>query len=202
MKPGLMIATGNPGKLREFQALLEEVPLDLLTAADLDVVPAIHESGQTYAENAAIKARAFAAAAGVFALADDSGLEVDALKGAPGLHSARLAGPGGSDADRRRLLLEKLYGFPPPWTARFRCLAVLADPAGAIWTTEGVCEGIIIPEERGRHGFGYDPIFYLEEEHATMAELTKQRKNSLSHRARALKAMLPILQRELDLDVD
>lgn len=197
MKPGLIIATSNPGKLREFQALLGDLPLQLLTAANLDSVPMIHETGKTYAENAAIKARAFAAAAGIYALADDSGLEVDALEGAPGLHSARLGGPGRSDADRRRLLLDQLYGSPPPWTARFRCLAVLANPAGAIWTTEGVCEGIIIPEERGRHGFGYDPIFYLEGEQATMAELSEHRKNSLSHRARALNAMLPILQREL-----
>jgi len=195
MIPTLMIATGNLGKLSEFQDLLDHLPLKLLSAADLENAPYVMETGSTYAENAALKAHAFAAAAGTFALADDSGLEVDALEGAPGLHSARIAGPGRSDLERRQLLLQELRDHSQPWTARFRCAAALASPDGALWASEGTCEGVIIPDERGEHGFGYDPIFYLEDVGATMAELARAQKNTLSHRALATKAMLPTLMR-------
>jgi XTP/dITP diphosphohydrolase len=195
----ILIATGNPGKRIELQDLLESLPLKLVLPAEIglggfDVV----EDGQTYAENAQKKALAECQASGMPVIADDSGLEVDAQDGAPGLHSARyVARPGASDADRRSLLLKNLDGLPRPWTARFRCTVAVAIPEGALDLSEGICEGEIIPEERGSNGFGYDPIFLLPELGLTMAELTRQQKNTLSHRARAVHAAIPFLQRLL-----
>ena len=154
----------------------------------------IEESGQTYAENATLKGVAFAQASGMMTLADDSGLEVEALDGLPGLRSARFAPkPGASDADRRAYLLERLSGAPRPWKARFRCLIALVSPDGEIHHSEGICPGEIIPEERGDNGFGYDPIFLLTELGQTMAELSMEQKNRLSHRARAVQAARPVL---------
>jgi len=196
----LLIATGNPGKVVEIQDLLLNLPIQLVTPAeiglgDFDVV----EDGDTYAENAAKKARAYCQASGLLVLADDSGLEVDALGGAPGLHSARYAPqPGATDADRRALMLHNLRGLPQPWTAHFRCTVAVATPAGALELTEGTCEGEIIPEERGSNGFGYDPIFLLTDLGRTMAELTREQKNTLSHRARAVTAAIPVLRRMME----
>ena len=198
MKSTLMIATSNPGKRHEFAALLANCGLELRTPADLSAPPAVEETGGTYADNATLKARAYAVTSGLFALADDSGLEVDALNGAPGLHSARIAGPGRSDADRRALLLKHLRPFPRPWPARFRCVAALASPDGAVWTAEGICEGEIIPAERGEHGFGYDPIFLIAARGLTMAELSGEDKNAISHRGRAVNAILPLLLQKLN----
>lgn len=156
----------------------------------------IVEDGQTYQENAARKALAFALASGYMSLADDSGLEVDVLGGKPGLHSARFSPvPGATDKDRRVLLLQKLQRKPRPWLARFRCVVALASSSGEIWFSEGVCSGEIIPEERGQNGFGYDPIFFLPEPGKTMAELSLEEKNRLSHRARAVLAAKSILQK-------
>ena len=129
------------------------------------------------------------------ALADDSGLEVDALDGKPGLHSHRFGPlPDATDADRRNYLLEKLQGFPRPWTARFRATVAVALPSGKVWLAMGQCEGEVIPEERGMNGFGYDPIFFIPELGRTMAELGMAEKNRLSHRARAIQNSLPILR--------
>jgi XTP/dITP diphosphohydrolase len=196
----LLIATNNPGKRRELRALLDGMALELVTPADLGLSLEVDETGDTYAENAALKAVAFGRASGLPALADDSGLEVDALDGRPGLHSARFAPwHGATDADRRRLLLERLRDKPRPWTARFRCVTALALPAasgfaaGDVRLAEGICPGEIIPDERGSDGFGYDPIFLLSELGRTMAELTMDEKNRLSHRARALLAARPII---------
>jgi XTP/dITP diphosphohydrolase len=192
----LLIATGNPGKRIELQDLLQDLPVRLVLPAeigleDFDVI----EDGQTYAENAQKKALAYCQASGLFVLADDSGLEVDALGGAPGLHSARYAPqPGATDADRRALLIRNLSGLPRPWTARFRCTVAIATPKGLLTLTEGICEGEIIPEERGTGGFGYDPIFLLPELGLTTAELSRQQKNTLSHRARAVHAAIPLLK--------
>jgi len=156
----------------------------------------VEEDGQTYAENAAKKARAYCAASGLPCLADDSGLEVDALNGAPGLYSARYAAkPGASDADRRAFLLENLRGKPRPWLARFRATVAMLAPGGELAFAEGRCEGEIIPTERGQGGFGYDPIFFLPELDKTMAELPAETKNRFSHRARAVEAALPVLQK-------
>ncbi|MEJ5225620.1 MAG: RdgB/HAM1 family non-canonical purine NTP pyrophosphatase [Anaerolineales bacterium] len=183
----LLIATENQGKMRELRELLADLPLELLTPSQLGLNLKVEETGSTYAENAALKARAYAQAASLPALADDSGLEVDALDGAPGLRSARYhPRPGASDADRRAYLLENLRGKPRPWTARFHATIAIALPDGAVHFAEGYCPGEIIPHERGTGGFGYDPIFLLPDLGLTMAELSMEQKNRLSHRARAV----------------
>jgi XTP/dITP diphosphohydrolase len=192
---GLLIATTNPGKIVEIQDLLEDLPFHLLLPADLGIRLEVAETGGTYAENAALKAVAYCAASGILTLADDSGLEVAALDGAPGLHSARYSPqPGAKDADRRALLLKNLAGKPQPWLARFVCAVVIAAPGQPLQLAEGECRGEILPEERGDNGFGYDPIFYLVGLGRTMAELTRSEKNTLSHRARAVQAALPVLR--------
>ena len=185
----LLIATNNKGKVKELQDLLKDTGIDLITPAqinfDLDVV----EDGQTYAENATKKAVAFAQGSGLMSLADDSGLEVDALGGAPGLYSARYGSSNGeklSDKDRRDYLIKNLKDKPRPWIARFHATIAVATPDGETHLTEGFCEGEIIPEERGTGGFGYDPIFLLTELGKTMAELSMEEKNRLSHRAKAV----------------
>lgn len=190
----LLLATNNHGKLKEFLALLDDPSIELLIPSQLQLELSVEESGDTYAENAALKARAFAKASGLLTLADDSGLEVDELGGQPGIRSARYSTrPGAGDADRRAYLLEKLAGRPGPWTARFRCVIAIAKPDGEIFFAEGVCPGQIIPEERGEQGFGYDPIFLLPELGMTMAELPMVEKNRISHRARAVQAAIPVL---------
>ena len=190
----ILVATQNAGKLEEIQALLDDLPVELITPTQLDLDLAIAETGSSYAENAALKALAYARASGLLSLADDSGLEVDALDGQPGLHSARFAPwPGASDADRRALLLEKLHLKPRPWSARFRCVVAVASPSGEVQFAQGICLGEVIPEERGTNGFGYDPIFFIPEMRKTMAELNMAEKNTLSHRGRAVQAAVPIL---------
>jgi len=185
----LLIATNNKGKIKELQDLLSDTGIELVTPAhinlDLDVV----EDGQTYAENATKKAIAFAEASGLISLADDSGLEVDALDGAPGLYSARYGSTNGqklSDAERRAFLIRNLQDKPRPWRGRFHATIAVAVPNGETHLAEGFCEGEIIPDERGTGGFGYDPIFLLSELGKTMAELSMEEKNRLSHRARAV----------------
>ncbi|MEW5867751.1 MAG: RdgB/HAM1 family non-canonical purine NTP pyrophosphatase [Chloroflexota bacterium] len=190
----LLLASNNQGKLKEIQALLQDLDIKLLTPAELGISLDVDETGTTYAENAALKGRAFAQASSLLTLSDDSGLEVDALGGLPGLHSARFAPqPGASDADRRAYLLQQLHGKPRPWTACFRCLIALATPAGDVQLAEGICPGEIIPDERGHNGFGYDPLFLIPELGRTMAELDMESKNRLSHRARAVQAARPML---------
>jgi len=190
----LLIGSRNPGKFDEIQALLADLDIELISLADLDLDLTVDEVGTTYQENAALKAEAYAQASGLITLADDSGLEVDALRGAPGLYSSRYAPqPNASDADRRAHLLKNLSGHPRPWPARFRCVVALAAPGGDTQFTEGHCPGEIIPEERGQFGFGYDPIFWVESTGKTMAELTMEEKNKLSHRARAVMAAIPLL---------
>jgi XTP/dITP diphosphohydrolase len=190
----LLLASNNPGKLIEIEALLHDLEIQLATPAQLGLELNVIEDGQTYAENAARKGLAFSQAAGLVTLADDSGLEVDALGGAPGLHSARFSPlPNATDADRRLFLLTKLRELPRPWTARFRCVIALATPCGEVKFAEGTCPGEVIPEERGENGFGYDPIFFLPKLAKTMAELDMSEKNQLSHRARAVQAAVPLL---------
>lgn len=192
----LLIATNNRGKLVEIEAILKPLQITLVTPHHLGLRLKVNESGETYAQNAALKARAFAQASSLLTLADDSGLEVLALGGQPGVHSARYAPwPTAQDSDRRRLLLQRLQGIPRPWTARFRCVVAIAEPDGEqVHFTEGECWGEIIPEERGEHGFGYDPIFLLPHLGKTMAELPLEQKNTLSHRGRALQAAIPLLR--------
>jgi XTP/dITP diphosphohydrolase len=192
--PKLLLATTNPGKILEMKALLEDLNVELLDPFDLGLDLDVVEDGETYAENAAKKALAYSLASGLLALADDSGLEVDALGGQPGVHSHRLIPQAGAtDADRRAALLQRLQGHPRPWTARFHCTVALALPFGEVRFADGECPGEIIPEERGGSGFGYDPIFLIPSLGRTMAELELEGKNRLSHRARALIASRPVL---------
>jgi XTP/dITP diphosphohydrolase len=196
----LLIATNNKGKVKEIRALLDDLKIELVTPADLGLNLDVVEDGKTYAENAAKKAVAFFRASGLISLADDSGLEVDALNGAPGLHSARyLPKPNASDADRRVFLLQNLRGKPRPWTACFRATIAVAVSENDVRFAKGECKGEILPEERGTGGFGYDPIFLIPELNRTMAELEMDEKNRVSHRARAILNAKPMLTRLFDL---
>ena len=164
MKSKLLLASENPGKLLEMQSLLVDLPVELLIPAQIGLSLAVEENGKTYADNAALKALAYTRISGLVTLADDSGLEVDALGGRPGLYSARFAPvPNATDADRRAYLLQQLNGMLQPWLAHFHCTVAIAEPAGSLYFAEGECQGKIIAEERGQEGFGYDPIFFLPE---------------------------------------
>ncbi len=191
----LLIASTNPGKLSEIQAILPPgVPFQLVLPADLGIKLHVEENGSTYAENAALKAAAYRQAAVLVTRADDSGIEVYALGGAPGLYSARYAPQdNATDADRRAYMLKNLQGMPRPWPARFHCSVAIAALDGQVYFSEGQVEGEVISEERGENGFGYDPIFYLAGYGKTMAELPSGEKNRISHRARAVQAALPVL---------
>ena len=183
----LLLASQNPGKLREMKLILQGLPIQIISPAEINIHLDVKETGKNYAENAALKAKAFSKSSGLISLGDDSGLEVDALNGEPGLYSARYApAPNADDGDRRDFLLQNLLPHPRPWTARFRATIAIALPNGEIYFSEGICEGEIIPEERGSGGFGYDPIFYLPEKERTMAEISENEKNKLSHRGKAL----------------
>ena len=189
----VLVATYNPGKVQEYRELL--VPLEATPVFPLELGLRIDvpEDAATYVENATQKASAHARASGLVTLADDSGLEVDALGGAPGIRSARYT--PGQDADRTAALLAALSDVPlEQRTARFRCTVVIDSPDGPRYHAEGVCEGLITLEPSGSGGFGYDPVFYLPEHGCTMAELAPEAKNRISHRARAVEAALPLLR--------
>jgi len=192
----LCIATENSGKMEEFRSILNQTPFEVVSARGMGVHLDVEESGSTYKENAGLKAHAYANATGLPALADDTGLEVQALLGAPGLYSKRYLPEGkATDADRRAFLLSNLQPFPRPWKARFTCVVCVALPDGSEWFTSGECKGEIIPVESGDYGFGYDRIFQLSGMEKTMADLTLLEKNTLSHRGKAVKAAIPILMR-------
>lgn len=196
MKTKFLVATQNPGKVREFRLLLASLKVNLCFPSELGLQIDVPEDGVTYANNARQKVLAYVHAASLLTLADDSGLEVDALGGAPGIRSARYV--PGHDTNRVAALLAQLRDVP--WeqrTALFRCVVAIATPAGEIYTTEGVCEGRIAFEPAGEGGFGYDPIFYLPGCDCTMAQLPQEEKNRISHRARAVEAAIPILRRLL-----
>jgi XTP/dITP diphosphohydrolase len=191
----LLLATNNPGKVAEYRALLQGCGWELATPRDLGLHLEVEEVGGDYAENARIKAEAFAKASGLPALADDSGIEVDALGGAPGPLSARFGGDDISDAQRVALLLERLKGVPPERrSARFRCLIAVARPEGEVSFFEGQCEGRIAEEPRGEGGFGYDPVFLLPERGLSIAELPPEEKNAVSHRGRAARQARAFLE--------
>jgi len=194
----LVVATSNPGKLRELRELLADLPAEVVGLAGLPPVQ-LPPEGSEYESNAAEKARAVASQLGVLAVADDSGLEVEALCGAPGPHSARYGGPQLDDAGRWERLLQALSQVPAGARgARFVCVAALALPSGEVFTARGECEGRILVEPRGRGGFGYDPVFALPESERSLAELSADEKNRISHRARALRALRPQLLRALE----
>ena len=184
----LLIATGNPGKMRELHALLSGVSHELVSLKDVGIDLDVEETGETLEANAALKAKTYGALSGLPTLADDSGLEVDALGGEPGVYSARYAGEGATDAQRIAYLYERLGDVPPSeWSARFRCVIAVIVPGSDAPPTlfEGVCEGRIVRPPRGEDGFGYDPAFLFPELGKTMAELAPQEKNRLSHRGKA-----------------
>ncbi|MGE5588380.1 MAG: XTP/dITP diphosphatase [Clostridia bacterium] len=207
--PRLVLATKNPGKVEEMREILRASGLgavEVLSCADFPWLDDVEEDGVTFEENATKKALAVSRATGEVALADDSGLEVDALGGAPGVRSARFAGealPAGVSRDKANCekLLSLLEGVPAPRrTARFRCAVAVASPAGRLRTAEGRCEGSIVFEPRGSGGFGYDPVFVPDGYDETFAELGSSVKNHISHRARALKAAMPAVRDLIGLD--
>ncbi len=191
----LLIATTNPGKVREYQQLLNGLGCKLASLPEVGIKQEVAETGSTYEENASLKACEYAAISGLLTLADDSGLEVDALGGRPGVHSARYAA---DSAARIQRLLEEMQNVPADRRgARFQCVIALAWPDGRTEITAGTCEGWIGTEARGAHGFGFDPVFTVPEYGMSMAELPEGVKNQISHRARAMQRMRPILERIL-----
>ncbi len=193
----LLLATTNRGKAEEYRRLFADLPLELVTPSDVGITTEVEEDAPTFAENARLKADALAAESGLPALADDSGLEVDALGGEPGTRSARYAGDDAGDADRIALLLERMKDVP--WsqrTARFRCVIAFARPDGAVKYCDGESRGMIALEPRGEHGFGYDPVFYLPELGRTMAELSPEEKDRISHRGESARKAHDLLAAE------
>lgn len=188
----IVVATKNPGKIVEIRKILQDLPCEVFPISEVDSEFHVEEDGQTYTENAVKKAKTAAARAETLAIADDSGLEVDALDGAPGMYSARFGGEDLAQSEKNKLLLHQLQGKDDR-SARFRCVIAIVSPEGKVETTEGVCEGLIGTEERGANGFGFDPIFIVPEYGKTMAELGPTIKNRISHRAKALSSLHDIL---------
>ena len=191
----LLLATNNRAKVREYRSLLQSVPFELVTLAEQGIAIIVDEVGESLEENARLKATILAARSQLLTLADDSGLEVDALGGEPGPLSARYAGEGVSDRDRVNYLLARLEGMP--WSersARFRCVIAVAIPEGKVEFYSGECLGIVTFEPRGEEGFGYDPVFYIPELDKTMAELSMDVKNQVSHRGRAVRKVYQALE--------
>jgi XTP/dITP diphosphohydrolase len=196
----LLLATNNPGKVQELKVLLQELPLELVLPGELGISGEVDEVGGSLEENAGIKATALAKRSGLLSLADDSGLEVEALGGEPGPLSARYAGEGASDRERVDYLLDRLKGVP--WekrTARFRCVIAIAEPEGEVELCSGECHGFITLEPKGKEGFGYDPIFYFPGLDKTMAELPLDIKNRVSHRGEAVREAVKSLRRKYNL---
>jgi XTP/dITP diphosphohydrolase len=195
--PRLLLASANQGKLRELRTILRGLPVELvgLTEAGPGQPPEVEETGDTFLANARLKARAYAAWSGLAAVADDSGLEVDALGGAPGVRSARYAGPGAGDRANLDKLLAELAGVPPQRrTARFRCAAVLFDPRLGTWHAEAAWEGRLLDAPRGSGGFGYDPVFVPDGWELTSAEVDQATKDAASHRGKAFRALRPAIE--------
>ncbi len=202
----LLLATTNQGKIREYRALLKDLPFEVVTPIEEGIDIAVEENYSSYEENAILKATAYAKASHLVTLADDSGIEVDALGGEPGVGSARIAGEDASDRERVEHLLARLKGVP--WeerTSRFKCVIAIATPEGQTAVCYGECQGLIALEPSGENGFGYDPIFYLPEYGKTIAELPMEIKNQVSHRGRAAHEahkMRRFAERELSHDRD
>jgi len=192
----LLLGTNNSAKVREYRALFRSLSFELITLAEQGITTVVNEIGESLEENARLKATVLAEQSQLLTLADDSGLEVDALGGEPGRLSARYAGEGASDRDRISYLLSRLMGVPwPERSARFRCIIAVATPTGTVEVCAGECRGLITFEPRGEEGFGYDPIFYLPGLDKTMAELPLEIKNQVSHRGQAAREARPVLER-------
>jgi XTP/dITP diphosphohydrolase len=190
MVTSVILATSNPHKIKEFRELFRNGRFEIVAPARVGLALNVPETGATYHDNALLKARAYATAGGMLALADDSGIEVDALGGGPGIYSARFGGESLTDEQRVQLLLDRLAGAPAGnRAARYRCALVLANAAGEMLTVEGTCEGSIAAAPRGVNGFGYDPVFILDGEQRTMAELSSAEKHRVSHRGLAAAAL-------------
>ena len=195
MRSKLLLGTNNQAKVREYRSLLTDLDYELVTMAEQGISVMVEEVGESLEENARLKAKAIAAKGRLLTLADDSGLEVDALGGEPGRLSARYAGENATDKELIAYLLQRLDGVPREnRTARFRCVIALATPGGKVELCSGDCPGLITFEPRGEHGFGYDPIFYLSELDKTMAELTLEQKNKISHRGQAARKAAQVLR--------
>jgi XTP/dITP diphosphohydrolase len=195
--PKLLLATNNKGKVREYKHMFRDLPLELVSLAELGINTEVDEVGESLEENARLKATVLSRESQLLTLADDSGLEVDVLGGEPGRLSARYAGEGASDRDRVSYLLSRLKDVPPEKrAARFRCVIAIAQPDGEVELCSGECQGVIALEPRGKGGFGYDPIFYLPELGKTMAELSLEEKNRVSHRGRAAREAIKLLRRK------
>jgi len=197
--PKLLLGTNNQAKVREYRSLLRNIPYDLVTVAGQGITTKVDEVGGSLEENATLKAMVLSAESQLLTLADDSGLEVDALGGEPGPLSARYAGEGASDKERISYLLARLNGVP--WqrrSARFRCVIAIATPDGEVELCSGECQGFVAFEPKGTHGFGYDPVFYLPELGKTMAELPLAEKNKVSHRGQAAGKAYLVLERLRD----
>jgi XTP/dITP diphosphohydrolase len=198
MAEKIVLSTRNRDKLTEFEQALQSLPIQLICAADLPGAPEVEEDGATLQENALKKARALHRFSGLPTVADDTGLEVDALEGAPGVYSSRYAGPEATYADNVERVLFELQGLPSSLrTARFRCIIAYVDKERQE-TFEGVCEGVIIDEPRGSAGFGYDPIFLVPELGRTFAEMSLEEKNQISHRGIALRKFRHFLEKRWD----
>lgn len=194
MRKKLVLATRNKGKVQEFKELLKSLNLEIYSLLDFPALSLPPETGRTFEENAVFKARFISSFTGLSALGDDSGLEVEALGGAPGVYSSRFAGEGASDEENQQKLLALLRPYPlEKRRARFRCVLALCTAEGETFTASGTLEGLITREPRGEYGFGYDPLFLLPEWGKTLAELGPEIKNRISHRARALQSLWPVL---------
>ncbi len=196
MKNTLLVATHNQGKVREFREMLSDLQIEFVSLDELGVTMDVEETGSTFRENALLKARAYAQETGLLTLADDSGLQVDALHGDPGIYTGRYGGAGLTHEERYRYLLANLTAVSPTErTATFRCVIVLISPEGTLLgEAEGVCPGMIAQEPQGEGGFGYDPIFYLPDRQQTMAQVGATVKHQISHRGQALRQIEPLLR--------
>ncbi len=191
----LLVATTNRHKLEEYRTIFSDIPFKLLSLNDIQLDLDVEETGTTFQENAELKALAYARASGILSLADDSGLEIDALGGAPGIYSARFAGVDTPYEERFHIIFERLRGLPVPQrSARFRCVITIAEPSGYHKSVEGSIEGIIADVPRGANGFGYDPIFLVPELGKTTAEIPPEQKNQISHRGRAARLARTLLE--------
>ncbi|MEJ2746378.1 MAG: RdgB/HAM1 family non-canonical purine NTP pyrophosphatase [Anaerolineae bacterium] len=199
MTQKLLVATHNPGKVTEFAAMLADLSIEWLSLDDIGLLKDVAETGVTFQENAVLKAQTYAQATGFLTLADDSGLQVDALNGQPGIYTARYGGPGLTHEDRYQLLLQNMRDVPwPDRTARFRAVIALAAPDGTLLgPADGGCEGMIAWEPAGDGGFGYDPVFFLPDRQMTMAQVGPAVKHQISHRGRAMQAIEPLLRQVL-----
>jgi XTP/dITP diphosphohydrolase len=194
----LLVATRNKGKVKELANLIDDLEMNWLSLDDLEIDLQVEETGDSFQENAIIKAMAYSKASGMLTLADDSGLEVDALNGRPGIHTARYGGESLTSRQRYELLLNELRDVPTEMRgARFRCFIALARPDGIVGSAEGTCEGVIATAPVGSGGFGYDPVFYLPDQQLTLAQLSAGEKHLISHRGRAIAGIAPLLREEI-----